>query len=296
MNIVQFKGGLGNQMFQYALYRALNLAGNSKVLVNIGYYLEHPEERCFELSRVFHSVCLRNDYGNQMLKKKNLYMKLRRNRNWIAYINYAVLPLCIYFKEKESGVYDERVYKLKNAVISGYWQTEKYFKNIRGILLKDFTFQYGEDNLVMLRNKLLQNNSSVGIHIRRGDYLKSEGIYGNLSESLYYRRAIDYISKKIQAPQLIFFSDDMETVRRKYPYENAVYIDSSMFEKYQSWYDMYLMSSCSHNIIANSSFSWWGAWLNQNRNKIVIAPEKWFFDGQRGEDICPDEWKKIEVN
>lgn len=291
-NIIYFCGGLGNQMFQYALYKAIEMHGKSKVTANIKWYSSEFADRRFELTDIFPSIGLRTDDGDAFSRKKGLYLKIRRNRKWAASINYSMLGVCVYFSEKESGVYDKRVFRLKNAAIDGYWQTERYFKHLRDYLLVDFAFPYGEDSLDSLCGRLLADGKSVAVHIRRGDYLKCPELYGGLSESGYYKDAVEYISRKLGNARLYFFSDDIEWVKRNYRYENAVYIDSVMFGHYEAWYDMCLMSCCAHNIIANSSFSWWGAWLNRNPDKTVIAPLRWV-GGMDMPDICPEAWIRL---
>ncbi len=290
MNIVYFFGGLGNQMFQYALYKSLERHNRMfGVSANIEWYSDREGKCDFELTKAFSNLSVSIDNDGAFGKKKKWYLKLRKNREWIAFLNYHIPFLCIFFKEKEDSIYDKRVKKLKNAAIIGYWQTEKYFKDIRETILKDFTFSYGEDKLQVWRKRLLEDNQSVAIHIRRGDYKKNIGLYGNLSESQYYNNAIDFIGTKVQCPHLIFFSDEISWVKKHYNYKDAVYINSDMFEHYEAWYDMCLMSCCSHNIIANSTFSWWGAWLNSRENKIVIAPKEWLI-GKKTTDIWCDNW------
>lgn len=289
LNIVYFMGGLGNQMFQYGLYRMLELQGNSKIKADISWYSSGQKERKFELDEVFPNISLNIDDSNLSKKKREWYLKIRKNRDWVAFINYHIIRLCIYFTEKEDSIYDERVLSLKHAVIIGYWQTEKYIKNIRQELIRDFTFAYGETTLEKWRNMLLKDNKSVAIHIRRGDYLKNEEMFENLSESKYYYKAIDYINDKIEEPHFVFFSDDISWVKKNYYDKNAIYIDKKMFDNYEDWYDMCLISCCSNCIIANSSFSWWGAWLNVNKNKIIIAPKLWL-KGKRTSDVWCENW------
>lgn len=289
MNIVCFSGGLGNQMFQYALYRELKSKGESVIKISLAEYRNKTEKRRFELTSVFPDIQLENDEKDVYSKKKTAYLKMRTGKNWVAFINYHLLFFCLYFKEKEDSVYDKRVYKLKNAAMYGYWQTEKYFSSIKEELRKEFTFQYGEKQLQLLRNKFFNDEKTVAVHIRRGDYLKMSAIYGNLSESSYYRDAIERMDNRLAGAHLVFFSDDISWVKKHYDFSDATYISGEMFERYESWYDMCLMSSCAHNIIANSSFSWWAAWLNQNQNKIVIAPKKWL-NGRETPDIWCDGW------
>lgn len=292
MNIIYFKGGLGNQMFQYALYKELESRGRIHNRVNTDWYLNETRGVRFELNKVFPNIHLKYDKKQAFEKRRSWYLKVRKDRDWIAYINYHIPQLCIYFNENEDGICDKRVFGLKNAAINGYWQTEKYFKHVVDILHRDFTFSYGEEKLQKWKERLLTDNNSVAIHIRRGDYLENANIFGNLSESMYYKKAIDFIKTKISHPNYIFFSNDIPWVKDNYFFENAVYIEKNMFDNYQSWYDMCLMSCCTHNIIANSSFSWWGSWLSDKNKKIVIAPREWII-GKKTSDIWCDNWVLI---
>lgn len=283
-------GRLGNQMFQYALYRSLECHNRMfGVRANIDWYSDREVQSDFVLMKAFSNLRITIDNDRTFEKKKEFYLKLRKNREWIAFFNYHIPFFCLFFKEKVDGIYDKRVKKLKNAAIVGYWQTEKYFKDIRATILQDFTFSYGEDKLQVWKNKLLEDDRSVAIHIRRGDYKKHIELFGNLSESQYYNNAIKYIGTKVQNPHLIFFSDEISWVKSHYNYEDAVYVSPDMFDSYEAWYDMCLMSCCAHNIIANSSFSWWGAWLNNREDRIVIAPKEWFI-GKETTDIWCDDW------
>ena len=175
----------------------------------------------------------------------------------------------------------------------GYWQSEKFFKDISDEIRKDFSFPKftSEKNLEIL--KLIKSYNSVSIHIRRGDYLQNRGFNG-LAPLEYYQKAIEYIKNKIENPHFFIFSNDIEWCRKNLSIENSYYIDWNRGE--ESYRDMQLMSLCKHNIIPNSTFSWWGAWLNKNPNKIVIAPEKWFNDCVNIDysNIVPETWIKIK--
>ena len=128
----------------------------------------------------------------------------------------------------------------------------------------------------------------------RGDYLEgsAKGAWGEVCTLYYYRRAMEYLKEKNRVSIVYFFSNDMQWVKENLMLKDAVYVEREMFDAYEDWYDMYLMSLCKDNIIANSSFSWWGAWLNQNPDKVVIAPKVWnnLCDYQ---DICPPDWVRI---
>lgn len=289
MNIVYFSGGLGNQMFQYALYKSLEMQGRSKVRGNIMWYTENQGKRGYELETVFPNVSLLKDDKDSFSKREKRYLKARKGRMWVARMNYCVPMFCIYFSEKEFHVFDERVFKLRHAAIRGFWQTERYFKEIREQLRTDFAFQYGEERLDFLKNRFLEDEKTVAVHIRRGDYLKHSDRYGTLSESQYYARAMAYMADRIHTPHFVFFSDDIPWVKEHYAVEGALYIGKEMFERYEPWYDMCLMSCCANNIIANSSFGWWGAWLNPNESKVVVAPKVWVV-GKETKDVWCEGW------
>ena len=183
---------------------------------------------------------------------------------------------------------------ITGGIICGLHQNYIFPGLIREILLKDFKFSSDhDDKLIMLCDRIVKENA-VSVHVRRGDYLteNNKWLYGDICTERYYRIAIEYIQKKVGNCILYFFSNDIEWVKKHYNLENALYIEENMFDSYQDWYDLYLMSICKHNIIANSTFSWWGAWLNQNKNKIVVAPEKWINIFEY-EDIYPKEWIQI---
>lgn len=263
--------GLGNQMFQYALKRALQLKGYI-IKDFIALYDKYDKEIMnsnFELNKTFKNLNLNiiDEDTNKWQFSEPLY---------------------------EPGIYIPAVWSIKIPepfALQGFWQTEKYFQDIREDLLEQFQFNITEGALERLGNKLAASNKpTVAIHIRRGDYLTTD-IFINICTEQYYNNAIEYMKKQLgENIEFIIFSDDIEWCKEKYP--DFTYIDNSQFKNYQNWYDMYLMSKCQHNIIANSSFSWWGAWLNQNQEQIVIAPDKWL-NGYPTPDIWCKNWVKI---
>ena len=290
MDIVRFKGGLGNQMFQYALLKALSAKGRT-VKASLGFYYKRPQLAAFCLNDVFAGASFDVVDENIFEEKNAQWRKIKENERELQ------IFLCDYanrffWVEELEGIYDERIFETKNCVFVGYWQTEKYFCNIRETLQRDFSFPYGEDQLKKLGEEFAKNVNTVAIHVRRGDYLNSVDIHGSLWETQYYENAIRYFAEKLINPKFVFFSDDIEWVKKKFCYKNCIYIESGMFENYQPWYDMYLMSVCAHNIIANSSFSWWGAWLNRKQGQTVVAPRTWL-KTQAMPDICPDRWIRM---
>jgi hypothetical protein len=182
----------------------------------------------------------------------------------------------------------------QDCYLHGYWQSELYFKSFERIIREDFTFREPLDERNSILAAEIHRTSSVSLHVRRGDYIsdnKTSNIMGVCSLK-YYQDAIKYISQKIDNPVFYIFSDDIEWVKREliisFP---CVYIDFN--QQSVSYKDMQLMSLCKCNIIANSSFSWWGAWLNINPEKIVIAPNSWFCNGTNDQDLIPYNWLRL---
>ena len=200
-----------------------------------------------------------------------------------------------YCKEKFFQ-FDESILEAPNNVIlDGYWQSEKYFSNISDILRRELVIKYQQDSQSYKFSQLIQNTQSISVHIRRMDYIqnkKTNDIHGTCSEE-YYFRAILYIVEKVNNPHFFLFSDDPEWARHKlklnFPTTIVDCNDAS-----RNYEDLRLMSSCKHNIIANSTFSWWGAWLNANSKRIIIAPREWFKDTTRNtKDLIPNSWVKL---
>lgn len=290
MDIVRFKGGLGNQMFQYAFLKALSSKGRI-VKGSLGFYEKNPDLASFTLKDVFMNVSFDAVREEEFERINDDWKEIKKDTDKRVVFEEDIKNR-FFWVEKSGGVCDMRVFQTQNCVFVGYWQTEKYFSDIRAMLLKDFEFYRGEKKLELLRKQLLGSSQYISIHIRRGDYVNCQKEYGNLSETAYYFEAMQYMKEKIPHPIFVFFSDDMQWVKEFFGDKEGIYIEQSMFENYYDWYDMCLMSCCAHNIIANSTFSWWGAWLNQREDKTVIAPKTWFIKEQRP-DMCPKEWVRI---
>lgn len=270
-NFIKFTGGLGNQMFQYAFYRSMQEHGIN-VKANIMDFRICTRE--FELLEIFPEVQVEFDRDNKFDSYKNA-------------LSYHEL-----YCENRDGIYDCSVFNRMDTSFIGYWQTEKYFYEIADKIRKEFTFNINDSYLIKIAKEISEMSDSVSLHVRRGDYLQDPGKYGGICTTDYYMKAIEYIKSKVNSPCFFIFSDDLKWVRDNLFVENAVYMDKSMFKTYRNWYDMYLMTCCKHNVIANSSFSWWGAWLNSNEKKIVVAPKKWL-NGEETFDIWPSGWIKI---
>ena len=278
---VKLMGGLGNQMFQYALGRKMSVLHKTGLLLDLNGYnnqVDTDTKRHYELDCFSIKAKLAK---KPLLSKK----KLLNFRNDFYFSNI--------YTEKQFPFCQEVLEQPDNTMFVGYWQTAKYFDNIRDILLKDFDINYELLNNDALLSEI-KNQPSVSLHVRRGDYVDNENAnkFHGLKGLEYYKTAVDILKKQIPYFKLYIFSDDIKWCKTNLTsiYDNIYFVDGNM----AGYLDMLLMKNCSHNIIANSSFSWWAAWLNQNSNKIVIAPKAWFNDPKVDtKDIAPNSWIKI---
>jgi hypothetical protein len=294
MIIVQFNGGLGNQMFQYACGKALAIKHNTSLvsdlsLLNKSVNNGGTTKRSFDLLRVFNINVLESNVANLKSQKPLFY----RVANVFAIkLGLNGIQTTKYFIENKFS-YNDSIEKVgKDCYLFGYWQSPKYFDSISSLILKEFTFSNQLDDKNSEMAGFITTVNSVSIHIRRTDFKNTT--HGMCSLE-YYEEAVKFISTKIANPHFFVFSDDINWVKKnlKLSYQ-CMFISGN--SGYKSYIDMQLMSACKHNIIANSSFSWWGAWLNQNPNKIVIAPKIWFVDKKLNDqtiDLIPDTWKRM---
>ena len=285
MIIVKIMGGLGNQMFQYALYEKLKSLGK-KVKTDTKSFYHLDSGRKYELSKF---PCVETDEASQ--KEKEYYFQYAGK--WYHRIEGKLFESRKKVRIFEGLYYSEDVYEVEDAYISGFWQSEKYFEDIENIIRVRFQFAEPKDlkNLNFLDQ--IRSRNSVAVHVRRGDYLSpvNQKIYGNICTARYYEEAIKYFESKYKEVTFFIFSNDTEWVQKNLRMKDAVIVDGN--DEDNAIYDMLLMSNCRHNIIANSSFSWWGAWLNKNAAKEVIAPSKWV-NTEKAEDIWCKGWIKID--
>ena len=279
MIITKIYGGLGNQMFQYALGRSLSSYQNVDLKLDISSFENYKLHNGYRLNKFNILENLANTKEIKELKgNNNLIIRFLRNRH--------IFHKKTYYPEKERTVFDPYVFKKSKIYLAGYWQNSNYFQRIREILIKEFTLK---DNLSssakIILNNILKNNS-VSIHVRRGDYLNHSEI--GVLDTEYYRKAIQYI-KDIISEDLFFFvfSDDISWCKKYIRFmENVHFVENTKNELE----DLCLMKNCKNNITANSSFSWWGAWLNTNKNKVVISPDKWVTYNPKNHKWVPDDW------
>ena len=277
MKIVKIMGGLGNQMFQYAFGYALSRISRDTVLYDVSWFDWAAQNFDVVTVRKYELGVFRADVGFASDDE----IKRAQSRSLFKPHPIVKEPDLLFHKRllRKSGNYFE-----------GYFQCEKYFGAFRNDILGAFQLRDGLDKANAEICENMKSCNSVSLHIRRGDYVNLTHIYGTCDME-YYAHALDIIAARAGTPNVFVFSDDPSWVRDnlkiKYPWTMVDINDGD-----QAFMDMELMRNCRHNIIANSSFSWWSAWLNQNPGKIVVAPKNWFSNG-RTTDIIPDSWLKI---
>ena len=294
--IIKTIGGLGNQLFQYAFGKTVS----KKLGVNL--LLDIDTSVIYQGLRV-HKFCLRSFHTKvEEAKNSNVYgfVWLRRHKRIFNFLYHSLrlkkFTSSFYFPEKKFS-FDENVFKQKdNMYFDGFWQTEKYFKDIKNELRKEFTIvEPLSDYSKNISNEIKKTNA-ISLHVRRTDYVThsiSNEFHGVCSPQ-YYSNTIKYMTDRIESPHFFIFSDDYDWVVEnfkslKYP---ITFIKNGPEKNYE---DLTLMSQCKHHIIANSSFSWWGAWLNPEKNKIVIAPKQWHKNAPKINtvDLLPDDWIRL---
>lgn len=286
MIIVKIIGGLGNQMFQYAYAKALEQRGN-EVKIDITVFETYKLHGGYQLDKYDIDLKESSVEENNRYYSKTIFSKILRK---VGVKSSTVI-------REKSLLFDDTFLNIEDDdYIEGYFQSEKYFKNIRDILLEQFSIKQNLSNYTTeIEKKIIKTKNSCSIHIRRGDFVNTTNIniHGNC-DLVYYKKAISSLEDRIGKLKFFIFSDDIEWCKQNLEINNTVYIDSK--EKRIPHEDIYLMSLCGHNIIANSSFSWWGAWLNKNEDKIVIPPKRWFADeklDKESMDIVCEKWLKI---
>lgn len=287
MLIIRVMGGLGNQMFQYALYRAMKERGLSVKLDDRYLKKNGNQHNGLELKRVFGLNYDSAGITDIVKNGGDPYAFICRMKRRLLHIENKNVVI------EQDFEYKPYLFELENSYLCGYWQSEKYFIEIRDRIINDFKFVLSlSDENQKLVQKIKEKNS-VALHIRRGDYLSNENkeLYGNICTDEYYQKAIQYFTSNYKDVHFFIFSDDSDIEKNS----NINFCQHTIINwnrGLSSYVDMQLMSLCKHNIIANSSFSWWAAWLNTNKEKQVIMPKKWINrDGKN--DIFCDGWIRM---
>ena len=267
MIIIRMNGGLGNQLQQYALYEKLRSLGKDVKLDISWFYKDMGKAsvRNLELDyfpNVTYETCNEEEI-KKILGNRNVLKKITEK------IHLTQSPIYT-----EYQMYDEKLFQLDNKVLEGYWACEAYYGDIMKELQKKLEFPKLENPKNIRMKEQMEATNSVSIHIRRGDYLIEENqkMFGGICTEEYYENAIRYMKEQVEDAHFFVFSDDSGYAREKYAGGEYTIVDINHGK--DSYLDMYLMSCCKHNICANSTFSFWGARLNQNEGKIVVRPLK----------------------
>lgn len=270
MIVVKIKDGLGNQMFQYAFAKAFALQTKQKLKLDVSNFEWYTLHR----------------YG---LHHFNIQPSFQPALNiWIRRLKRLYKKI-VYYQE-ESFAYNPEVFKIKadELHVVGYFQSQKYFIAYENEIRDAFKIITPLQAKTLETIAYMRTVTAVSIHIRRGDYIGNPK--HETDTSLYYQAAMRYIEKRVPHPVYFIFSDDMPWVKENFSTNfETHYVDFN--DALHNFEDLHLMSSCNHHIIANSSFSWWGAWLNASSEKIVVAPKIWFTDATIDtRDILPETW------
>jgi len=291
--VIKVFGGLGNQLFQYAFGRALSIKLNTELYLDLSWFDENTTstKRVFQLD-LFNTKFLIAD-KLVVGELKPLYFRLINSI--LVKFNIGRLQLPAYFIE--NGIYyNQRINIIKeNSYINGYWQSEKYFVNVHDVIKNEFVFK--DIPLNSLNSSLLNEirlSQSVAVHVRRSDYNLSHNIdiHGVLPIS-YYEQSMKTMQSYVKNAFFFVFSDDVDWAKKALSnkFQNIRFISEN-----PSYVDFYLNSNCKNNIIANSTFSWWSAWLNENPDKKVIAPKNWYSNidlNNATNDLYPNSWIRI---
>lgn len=294
MIIVKLMGGLGNQMFQYAAARRLSLRHQTELKLDLSFLEENTDvitQRKYELGQlnIRAGIATAREVAEFTGKGKHrlarMLGKLTRrpdlSRTFVREPSFDFWP----------GLFEAP----DNSYLEGYWQTEKYFKEIADVIREEFLVLTEQDQWNLAMAERIKTANSVSIHVRRGDYVSSSStneFHGTCSLD-YYRDAVAMISEMLPSPSFFVFSDEPEWVKANLELpENATYMDHNPPDK--GCEDLRLIGLCRHCIIANSSFSWWGAWLGNTPGKTVIAPRRWFnVPDINTDDLIPEAWIRI---
>lgn len=284
MIVIRIWEGLGNQMFQYAFAKALSIRG-------------------YDVRLDFQQICNSKEFENKREDKREITIdkfninipiinqkemkkyKFLRQSNWkekiVFFLSQKGFWPVKYYREKTVGYKKELIKFTGDIYLQGTFQSEKYFTDIRKYLLHEFT---PKTKICVSRNliEILETEETVSLHVRRGDYAR----LNHALNIYYYQRAMLKIEEVISNPYYLIFSDDIAWVKENLDIgaRSIIVNEDGRLKDYE---ELMIMTKCRHNIISNSTFSWWGAWLNQNVEKMVIAPKVWFGDQKK---IVLDNW------
>jgi len=284
MIIVKLHGGMGNQFFQYALGRQLAERNQTELKLDTNWLTRADQDRPYQLGHF--SIKAKIATGVEIRALKGIVPE-RAQR-------LLKLPLGSHVVKENSVLFDSAVLQAgPNTYLEGYWQSEKYFTSIASLIRQELSLNTKASGKNATLLEKINQTHAIALHVRRGDYVTNATAnkFHGICSIDYYERAIAHISKKVENPHFYVFSDDpewtKEHIKITYP---TTYISHNGDAAHE---DIRLMRACQHFIIANSTFSWWGAWLSENSEKMVIAPKQWFSGGTPNPDLLPHSWIEL---
>ena len=291
MIIVRLSGGLGNQLFQYATGRALAIRNQEQLVV---------DNRIFQ-SDTFRRFCMpvfNADFvlASELPAAEDMLPPPRKR--WLQFLCWRITHgRSLRFVRERTLLFDPKIPVIgSNVYLHGYWQSEQYFRDMGSVIRSDLTLRVSPSNENLRWLSEIAATTSVSVHVRRGDYVadaKASRVHGTCSLD-YYERAAEQIAGRLKtSPTFYIFSDDPKWVQEnlRLPFD-VQYVNHN--DDAHNYEDLRLMAACHHHIVANSSFSWWGAWLGCNPNRTVIAPRVWFNDPSRSDQsLVPADWIRL---
>jgi hypothetical protein len=290
-------GGLGNQMFCYAAGLSLAYLRNTVLKLDLSDICQSDSQRplgldCFNLNMNLATADEIWKLNGKTGRKQDLMRKILLMGGQWRLADYITTDGQAHYQE--DWCYYPAFHSLpRNTWLYGSFQSERFFLPASDLVRQQFTFRRPIPDQFLEVADAMSRGPSVAIHFRLGDYLQNPSKLV-IQPVAYYEQAIRYISERVPADTTYYvFSDDIEHVRQSFSSSVPIrYVDG--FNQFNDYEAMRLMSMCNHNIIANSTFSWWAAWLNSNPSKIVIAPSQWFALGYHdNSDMYPESWHKI---
>ena len=283
MIIVQFSGGLGNQLGQYGLYLEYKARG-FKTYADLSWYRNGQTNDG--------KVDIRSVELDLLGIKVDECPKMYEYYGGNAKIGRYIRRLCVGHTYMEEGYkFTPKLMDVtKGYVMGGSFIGEEYITTCKDQLRENIRFTGTDSDYIREMEQKITGCNAVSIHMRLGDYLNNNSLYGGICTPEYYRAAVEYIKEHIDNPKFFLFSNDVEAASKLLGIEDIVPVSGNTGDK--SYLGMYLMSKCKHNIIANSTFSWWGAWLNNNEDKTVLCPTTLLNGYDNGSVYCKD-WIRI---
>ncbi len=292
MIIVRIYEGLGNQLFQYAYARALSLSTKQKVFLDVretGARISEkrltPRKYSLNHYKITLPICKNVSHFYPYINGSDSTLEIMQKLSMVGCLPYK------FYKQKTSD-YDEKIVNLKgNWYLQGWFQDSRYFQKYESIIRQEIT----PKNRIKINHELknlLQTNNTISVHIRRCDYKKIL----NMLPISYYYNAMGYMKDRILNPFWVVFSDDINWTKENINFgSNCYFLDEK--DNLQDYEELMVMSCCKNHIIANSTFSWWGAWLCRNEDKIVVGPDRWGLNRlcNYGKNILPTDWIKKSV-